>query len=153
MVEPRWGPWSRGEAVPETATDRAPTCAAEARTGAGVLSAAGNGWGWFAAYLGQYPEGVAVPRQALRDMADKKWIDEENGPVPISRAKRLRRLMEGRSGNATEGRRSSKKLAAHLKTLEELGLVRRDNTRDAIIITDPDGLRRLGDAQCRVHLG
>jgi hypothetical protein len=72
-----------------------------------------DAWGWFAVYLGQYPEGVAVPRQVLRD-----------GGASMS-----------------TGPRSSQKLAAYLRSFEELGLIRRDNARDAVIITDPDGLR------------
>jgi hypothetical protein len=104
-------------------------------------------------YLGQYPEGVAVPRQVLRDIADMRWIDAENGPLPVSRARKVRLRMEGRSASATKGRRSSHELAAHLRSFEELGLVRRDNARDAVIIADPDGLRRLGDALASASQG
>ena len=139
--------------VPEATIDSAGTRPAEADTSAGGLLAAGDVWGWLAMYLGLYPEGVAVPRQVLRDIADERWIDAGNGPVSLSRARNLRRRIEGRSTSATKGRRSSKKLAAHLKTIEELGLIRRDNARDAIIITAPDGLRRLGDTPSRLHQG
>jgi hypothetical protein len=46
-----------------------------------------------------------------------------------------------------QGRRSSKELADHLTSFEQLGLIRRDNARDAIVITNPNDLRRLGDAE------
>ena len=39
--------------------------------------------------------------------------------------------MEGHSG-PSKGRRSSQKLADHLRSFEELGLIRRDNARDAV---------------------
>ena len=145
MIEPRRGPQSADETVPMAAIG--PTGSTRiAKVDAGGLSAAGDTWAWLAVYLGQYPEGVAVPRQVLRDIADMRWIDAENGPLPVSRARKVRLRMEGRSASATKGRRSSHKLAAHLRSFEELGLVRRDNARDAVIIADPDGLRRLGDA-------
>lgn len=143
-VEPRRGPWSAGEAVPGAAVDPAGTRAVEA--GAGSLSPAGDAGGWFAAYLGRYPEGAAVSRQILRDIADKTGMDAWNGQVPVSRARQFRLRMEGRRASATKGRRSSHKLAAHLRSFEALGLIRRDNAKDAIIITDPGGLRDLGDA-------
>jgi hypothetical protein len=146
MIEPCLEPWSAGEAARDAPIDFAATHPAQADTSAGGLSVAGDVCGWLAAYLGQYPKAVAVPRQVLRDIADKRWTDAGNGPVPLSRVRKLRRRVEGRSTSATKGRRSSKKLAAHLRTFEELGLIGRDNARDAIIITDPDGLRRLGDA-------
>ena len=147
MVEPRRGPWSAGEAVPKAAIG--PTGSTRvAKMDAGGLSAAGDTWAWLAVYLGQYPEGVAIPRQVLRDIADKRWIDVGNGPLPVSRARKLRLRAGGAAAvpAATKGRRSSQKLATHLRSFEELGLVRRDNMRDAVIIADPDGLRRLGDA-------
>ena len=53
--------------------------------------------------------------------------------------------MDGRGGSS-RGRRSSKKLAGHLRSLENLGLIRRDSTRDAVIVADPAGLRRLADS-------
>lgn len=59
--------------------------------------------------------------------------------------------MEGGGASMSRGRRSSQKLAAYLRSFEELGLIRRDNARDAVIITDPDGLRGFGDAPARVH--
>jgi hypothetical protein len=153
MVEPSRGPWSAGNAVQEAASDPAVAGAAEAGASAGGPPTAEDAWGWFAVYLGQYPEGMAVPRQILRDIADTRWIAAGNGPVPVSRARQLRRRMEGRSASISKGRRSSQQLAAHLRSFEELGLIRRDNARDAIIIIDPDGLCRLGEAPARVPQG
>ncbi len=102
---------------------------------------------WLAGYLGQYPEGVAVPRQILRDIADKRWTAAGSGPVPTSQARRLRLRLEGRSATLNKGRWSSKRLASRLRSLEEIGLISRDNARDAITIADPGALRRLGDAR------
>lgn len=54
--------------------------------------------------------------------------------------------MEGRRGGSSKGRWSSRKLTEHLRSFEELGLIRQDHARDMVIITDPGGLRRLADA-------
>jgi hypothetical protein len=145
MIDPPGGQRSAGSAVPEVATG--PAGAGTSETGEcprGPL-AAGDAWGWFATYLGQYPAGQAVPRQVLRDIADERSPAAENGPVPVSQAGRHRLRLEGRSTSTnSRGRRSTLRLAAYLKRLEELGLISRDTARDAIRIIDPDGLRGLG---------
>ena len=50
-----------------------------------------------------------------------------------------------RSG-LSKGRRSSQKLADHLRSFEELGFIQRESARDIVIVTDPAGLRRLADS-------
>ena len=66
--------------------------------------------------------------------------------MPPGRARQLRRRIEGRRGGSSKGRWSSRKLTEHLRSFEELGLIRQDHARDMVIITDPGGLRRLADA-------
>jgi hypothetical protein len=105
----------------------------------------GDARGWFAAYLGGFPRDAAVPRWELRNIAGARWSDAEDRPLPLSQARQLRRRMAGRGGSS-RGRRSSQKLADHLRSFEELGFIRRDSVRDAVIVTDPAGLRRLADA-------
>jgi hypothetical protein len=97
------------------------------------------------AHLSGYPEGAAVPRQKLRDIASSAST-AVNGPVLVSQGRRTRRRTRGLSSNSSKGSRSSERLAAYLKSLEDLGLVRRDHHRDAVFITDPVGLRKLRDA-------
>lgn len=143
-AEPRRGPWGTGAQVPEARRSPEAALAEGADPDPRIMQADVSGW--LARYLSQYPQGVAVPRQVLRDIADEIWIDAGNNSVLASRARRARLLMEGRRASANRGRRSSQKLAAHLRSFEDLGLVRRDNARDAIVIIDPNGLRRLGDA-------
>lgn len=99
--------------------------------------------GWFAAYLGRFPQGAAVVRWELRDLASARWPEAED-----RRAAQLHHRKEGR-GSSSKGRRSSHKLADDLRSLEELGLIRRDNSRDSVIITDPLGLRRLAAPPAR----
>jgi hypothetical protein len=142
-IEPHRGPWSMQDAIQEPASSPRDAGAAEAGMSPGGLPADGDTCSWFAAYLGGFPEDAAVPRQKLRDIAHEKW--PEDGPMPPSRARQRRHRMEGRSGRSSTGRRSSHKLTEHLRSFEELGLIRRDNARDMVIITDPDGLRRLAD--------
>lgn len=148
-AEPTGGPGIVSDTIPVTANDPESTSPAAARGGAAAENscppAIEDARDWLAGYLGQYPKGVAVPRQILRDIADRRWTAADSGPVPISQAQRLRLLMEGRSATMTKGRRSSKRLTSCLRSLEAIGLISRDNARDAIIITDPGALRRLGD--------
>jgi len=49
----------------------------------------------------------------------------------------------------SNGRRSSQKLADHLKGVEELGLSRLDYARDAVSTTDPVGLRGRASSPAR----
>jgi hypothetical protein len=93
------------------------------------------------AYLAGQAEGAAVPREALRELA----VDASPalGPVPISDGKWLRRKAQGLPGSSSKGSRATLRLSAHLKRLEGMGLVRRDNHRDMVIVTDPSGLRTL----------
>jgi hypothetical protein len=121
-----------------------PAGAAQARRGAVGPQAEEDLRGQLTAFLGGYPEGAAVSRQELRNIASDAL--PAVGQVPVSLDRRLRRRMEGLSGGSTKGRRSSLQLSAQLKRLEHLGLIRRDNERDAVIVTDPASLRRLGDA-------
>jgi hypothetical protein len=111
--------------------------APEARTGTAALRTEENARGWFAAYLGDFPQGATVPRWKLRNIASRRWPDAED------RQGRPLRTRQERRGGPSKGRRSSQKLADELKGFEELGLIRRDNARDAVIITDPVGLRGL----------
>ena len=100
---------------------------------------------WFAAYLSAFPRGTTVPRWQLRDIANARWQGVEDTSLRLTPARRVERLMDGRGGSS-KGRRSSQKLAEHLKRFEDLGLIWRDSTRDAVVIADPAGLRRLADA-------
>lgn len=97
---------------------------------------------WFAAYLGGFPEDTAVPRRQLRDAASVQWPDTEASPLRLTPGRQLRLRVKGRP-SSSRGRRSSYRLACHLKDFEDLGLVRRDHARDVVIVTDPAGLHRL----------
>jgi hypothetical protein len=68
----------------------------------------------------------------------------DDDPLRLSPARQAQRRMEGRGGTS-KGRRSSGKLAGHLRSFEDLGLIRRSSRLDAVIIADPAGLRRLAD--------
>lgn len=107
---------------------------------------------WLAAYLGGFPEHAAVPRWQLRDAATAWWPVLGESPLGLTPARRLRQRAEGRSGSS-KGRRSSHHLASHLKALEDLGLIRRDHARDAVIVTSPAGLRRLAAARPETPCG
>ena len=98
--------------------------------------------GWFAGYLGRFPQDAVVPRWKLRNIATAIWLDIDDGPLPLSRARQLHRRMAGHRGSS-KGRRSSQKLADHLRDFEELGLIRRDHAQDAVIVTNPIGLLTL----------
>lgn len=87
------------------------------------------------------PSTPPPPRWQLRDAASTRWPGT-NGPVPLAPGRLLRLRTEDRA-SASKGRRSSRNLANQLKSFEELGLIRRDHARDAVIVTDPAGLRRL----------
>jgi len=145
-IEPHRGPWSVNDAIHDVRRSPVEAGAADAKMSIGGLPAERDTWTWFAAYLGGFGEGAAVPRQILRDIACQRWPAAAGGPVPPSRARQHRRRMEGRPGGSSKGRRSSHKLTEHLRSFEELGLIRRDHARDMVIITDPGGLRRLADA-------
>jgi hypothetical protein len=73
-------------------------------------------------------------------------------PPRLTPARQLRQRAEGRSGSS-KGRRSSHHLASHLKALEDLGLIRRDHARDAVIVTSPAGLRRLAETRPETPCG
>lgn len=115
---------------------------------AGTASPRGDGdaRGWLAGYLGRFPRDAAVPRGKLRNIAGTRWPDAADRPLPLSQSRQPHRRMEGRSG-PDKGRRSSQKLADCLRSFEELGLIRRDNAQDTVIITDPAGLLKLAGAQ------
>jgi hypothetical protein len=98
--------------------------------------------GWFAGYLGTFPRDAVVPRWKLRNTATAIWLDIDDGPLLLSPARRLHRRTAGHGGSS-KGRRSSQKLADHLRGFEELGLIRRDHARDTVIVTNPAGLLRL----------
>ena len=95
-----------------------------------------SSWAWFAAYLGGFPEDTAVPRRQLRDAASVRWPGTEASPLRVTPGRQLHLRVEGRP-SSSKGRRSSHHLAGHLKTYEDLGLVRRDHARDVVIVTDP----------------
>ena len=121
-----------------------PRVIAAGETVAGTASPDGDedARAWFAAYLGRCPQDAEVPRWKLRNIASARWWDTADRPLPLSRSRQLQHLMPGRGGSS-KGRRSSQKLAGHLRSFEELGLIRRDYARDAVIIADPIGLLRL----------
>ena len=142
--EPRLSPGRSVKALVRVATG-SPTedDAAEAELGIASPGGDGDARGWLAAYLGRFPQGAVVPRWKLRKIASA-WRDTEDRPLQLSQARQLRRRMEGRGG-PSKGRRSTQRLAGHLRSFEELGLIRREHTRDAVIVSDPMGLRRLSD--------
>jgi hypothetical protein len=107
---------------------------------------------WLAAYLGGFPERAAVPRRQLRDAATAWWPELGESPLRLSQARQLRPRGEGRP-STSKGRRSSHQLAGHLKAFEDLGLIRRDHARDAVIVTSPAGLRRLAEARPEAPFG
>ena len=140
--EPYLATWkSAREQIRLAAGAREEDLATEA--GTGTASPGDDGArGWFAGYLGTFPQDAVVPRWKLRNTATAIWLDIDDGPHPLSQARRLQRRMAGHSGSS-KGRRSSQKLANHLRGFEELGLIRRDHARDTVIITNPIGLLRL----------
>jgi hypothetical protein len=93
-------------------------------------------------YLGTFPQGAVVPRWKLRNTATAIWLDIDDGPHRLSQARQLHRRLAGQKGSS-KGRRSSQKLANHLRDFEELGFIRRDQARDAVIVTNPIGLLTL----------
>jgi len=148
-VEPQRGRWSAARA-----TGQAPARAGDADVSAGGDTAAAGrnaaglaveegGSNWLAAYLSHFPAGASVRREVLRDLAAGKSRGVDSR-IPVSQAKRIRRLIEGHSSGASNGRRSSQRLSANLKDLEGLGLIKRETTRDTVVIIDPGGLRELG---------
>jgi len=145
-IEPHRGPWSLNDPIQDVRRSPVDAGAAEAKASPDGRSADEDTWTWFAAYLAGFGDGAAVPRQILRDIANQRWPAAADGPMPPSRARQRRRRIEGRRGGSSKGRRSSHALTRHLRSFEELGLIRRDHARDMVIITDPGGLRRLADA-------
>jgi hypothetical protein len=121
---------------PDPVADNA---AASAGVPAAGRASCGTSCIWFAAYLSRFPRNTAVSRDRLRDVANARWRDVQERPLLLSQGRQLY------SRSSTKGRRSSQKLADHLRSLEELGLVRRDRDRDLVIVVDPDGLRRLAE--------
>lgn len=77
-------------------------------------------------------------------MASSRWLNPEERPAQLGQVRQLQRRPQSRNGS-TKGRRSSQKLSSYLKGFEELGLIKRDHTRDTV--TDPAGLRRLAATQ------
>jgi hypothetical protein len=112
----------------------------------------GSSRGWFAAYLSAFPAYAAIPRSQLRTIANARCRSRKDRPLPLSQGRQLRQRLQGLDGSS-KGRRSSQELAGHLRAFEELGLVRRDTARDAVIVTDPRGLRRLADAPAGARSG
>lgn len=108
------------------------------------LTAETNDRAWLAAYLGAFPPGTSVPRSQLRGVANARWQGWDDASLRVSPARRVERLSSGRGGSS-KGRRSSQKLSEHLRRLEDLGLIWRDGTRDAVVVADPAGLRQLAD--------
>jgi hypothetical protein len=119
--------------------------AAWAVTGFTGLTAETDGRAWLAAYLSAFPPGTSVPRRQLRGIANSRWQGWDDASLRVSPARRAERLAGGRGGSS-RGRRSSQKLSEHLKRLEDLGLIWRDGTRDAVMVADPAGLRQLAGA-------
>jgi hypothetical protein len=144
-IEPHRGPGSLDDATHDVRRSPVNAGAAEAKPSLVGRPADEDTWTWFAAYLAGFGEGAAVPRQILRDIANQRWPAAAGGTVPPSRARQHRRRIEGRPGGSSKGRRSSHTLTRHLRSFEDLGLIRRDHARDMVIITDPGGLRRLAD--------
>ena len=99
---------------------------------------------WLAAYLSDFHPGTSVPRWQLRGIANARWQDWDDASLRVSPARQAERRMDSRSGSS-KGRRSSQKLSEHLRRLEDLGLIWRDGTRDAVVVADPAGLRQLAD--------
>lgn len=69
-------------------------------------------------------------------MAAARWRAPEEHSIPLTWARREQRRLAGLKGSS-KGTRSTHDLALHLRGLEQLGLIRRDVTRDAVIVTDP----------------
>lgn len=71
-------------------------------------------------------------------MAAARWRAPEEHSIPLTWARREQRRLAGLKGSS-KGTRSTHDLALHLRGLEQLGLIRRDVTRNAVIVTDPAG--------------
>ena len=137
------GTWkSAREQILLAAGAREDDAAAQGGTGTASPGGGDGARGWFAGYLGTFPQGAVVPRWKLRNTATAIWLDIDDGPHPPGQAGQLQRLIAGRRGSS-KGRRSSQMLAGHLRSFEELGLIRRDHARDAVIVTNPVGLLTL----------
>jgi hypothetical protein len=143
-------PLPRGRPLQVQASTRRRPSRRPARTkdvpaaGTGPQNSGKSSLAWFAAYLSGFPEHTAVPRWQLREVASTRWPGTDGGTLRLTPGRQPRTRAEGRA-NSSKGRPSSQHLASHLRSFEDLGLVRRDHARDLVIITDPVGLRRLAE--------
>lgn len=122
-------------AVPARRPRKAARPAAPARSGPGRREQQQARTMALAAFLSRFPAGTPVPRRELRDLARRQWGGLQDQAAGGHRGG------PGRRAGAGKGSMTAMLLAESLRMLESDGLVVRDPAADAVIVSDPGGLR------------